>query len=165
MCKSPEGRDSLWEWVLSSRCVGLRDRAQVLIRVFQLSHLLQPQPFPRQGLGPGLHQTQPAACPFLPAGVPVAGGRRTGWSSLRASLLKAPGMSCGLWSLVSQHLSSVCSTRTACMGCTRMYTTSTPSTRCRAYRCCSARLECAQVRRGQGTVWVSGPSLTPPSPS
>lgn len=154
----------MWEWVLSFRYVGLRDRAQVIIRHFQLSHLAQTQPFSRQGLGPGLHQTQCAACPLLPAGVPVTGGRRTGWNSLQASILKAPGMSCGVWSLVLRRLASVCSTRMACMGCTRMYIISTPSTRCRACRCCSARLECAQVRRGQGTVRVSGPSLTPPSP-
>lgn len=158
MSESLESRDSLWEWGLSSHYVVLRDRAQAVIRLFQLSHFAQPQPFPRQGLGPGLPQTQRAACPFLPAGVPVTGGRRTGWSSLRDELW--------VWSLVSQRLASVCSTRTACMGCTRMCIISTPSTRCRACRCCSARLECAQVRHGQGTaVRVSGPSLTPPGPS
>ena len=101
------GQRQLVGVVLSSHHVVLRDRAQVIIRLFQLSHLAQPQPFPRQSLGPGLHQTQRAACPFLPAGVPVTGGRRTGWSSLRASVLKAPGMSCGCgaWSHSVWHLS------------------------------------------------------------
>lgn len=44
------------------------------------------------------------------------------------------------------HSISAGSIRTECMACTRMSTTSTPSTGCRACLCCWAKLVFSQVR-------------------
>uniref|UniRef100_A0A5F7ZX11 N-sulfoglucosamine sulfohydrolase n=1 Tax=Macaca mulatta TaxID=9544 RepID=A0A5F7ZX11_MACMU len=48
------------------------------------------------------------------------------------------------------------SIRMGCMGCTRMCTTSTPSTRCGACHCCSAKLACAQASSGR-SMWGRRP--------
>ncbi|XP_021082688.1 N-sulphoglucosamine sulphohydrolase isoform X2 [Mesocricetus auratus] len=56
------------------------------------------------------------------------------------------------------------STRMACTACTRTCITSTPSTRCKAYRGCSARPECAQASSVRST-WVRRPCTPLTSPS
>lgn len=141
------------------------------LELSQLSHLTRPPTLLETGSRPRLASNSVCSwgtsslVPFSAAGVPCHRREEDRVEFPSGQHPEGSWMGCGVWSLVLRHPASVCSTRMACTGCTRMCITSAPSTRCRAYRCCSARLECAQVRRGWGTVQACGPPLTHSSQS
>lgn len=159
----------MWETVLSSHHMGLRDGLRSPLRrvLFHVSCLAQsPTLLQRQGLGPGLSPAHCAAGHILPGSFPPPAGvpchrRETRVEFPGSASTRVLGFAVGCRSPAPQMSIFISSIRMACMGCTRMYITSTLSTRYRAYRCCSAGPECAQVRCGRGGagVWpLSDPS-------
>lgn len=154
----------MWELVLSSHHVGLRDGTQVTLWLNGFRRELSCTAFIQTG-----HRTRLASSSLCSWVHPPWFLSSSGWYPLSQEgeqggvpLDQHPqGSRNELWGVGAQPHGMgifIYSIRMACTDCTRMYITSTLSTRYRAYRCCSARPECAQVSDGRGAAQVCGPS-------